>query len=573
MGAASRAEDWYGRAKLATGLILFAFVATHLLNHAMGLMSLRMLDLGAVAFKGLWRSWPGTILLYGAVLTHPLLALFNWLRRGHYRGIPWQGWVQLGLGLLIPVLVVEHVMGTRGLNAAFGVNDTYVYVLASIFVAKPEVGLTQNLLILVAWGHACIGMYYWLRLKAFYERWWPIFFAAALLLPTLAILGYVSSGRAVRMFLADEAFRENFRAGLNWPGDAAPRFVTEGTETAQLVLAALLVAGLVGRGLYALAQRRHGLVTLRYPDGRRYRGRAGHLSVLEASRAIGFPHASICGGQGRCSTCRVRVLGEGAALLPPPDVAEAKVLARIRAGEGVRLACQIKPTADLAVLPLLPAGVTPKVIYGAESFAQGSERRIAILFADLRGFTKFSEGRLPYDVVFVLNQYFRAMGQAVEGANGRLDKFIGDGVMALFGIDEDPDAACRHALQAAAAMGAALARLNEELTLGLGQTLRMGIGIHCGPAIVGEMGHGRTLSLTAVGDAVNTASRLETATKDFSAELVISDEVAQRAGIDESAGWRRESVELRGKSEPLTVLVRDTLAGISPPSSAATRQP
>lgn len=560
-GAGGRWEEIYSRTKLTSGLILFVFLATHLINHALGLISLQAMDGGAALFKLLWRNWLGTALLYGAALLHPLLALYNWLRRGHYRGIHWQGWTQLALGLCIPPLVVEHIFGTRVSEAFLGLNDSYAYVLIVQFLERPTLGLLQNLLILIAWGHGCIGVYYWLRLKPFFDGVWPVLYAVALLLPVLAMLGFLAGGREVALLVQQPEWLAQFRRGLNWPGPIAGEFTETFTEAGYLVMAALLSGALAWRGLRAIAQRRGSSITITYPDGRRFRGASGSLSVLEASRAIGYPHASICGGQGRCSTCRVRVIGPGAQALPPPDAAEAKVLERIDASPGVRLACQIRPRGDVAVIPLLPAGVPPKIVYGVASHAQGSERRIAILFADLRGFTRMSEGRLPYDVVFLLNQYFKAMGEAVESAGGRLDKFIGDGVMALFGIEEGADEGCRRALAAAHGMAAALARLNEALHVDLDQMLKLGIGIHCGPAIVGEMGHGRALHLTAVGDAVNTASRLESATKDFQAEIVISDEVAQRAGVTEGdAGWRKATISIRGKSEPLTVFVGERIA-------------
>ncbi len=110
-------------------------------------------------------------------------------------------------------------------------------------------------------------------------------------------------------------------------------------------------------------------------------------------------------------------------------------------------------------------------------FAQGSEREIAILFADIRGFTALAEGRLPYDVVFVLNRYFAAMGRAVEAAGGRVDKFIGDGVMALFGIESGAQSGCREALAAARLMSERLGELNLSLQAELDQPLRIGIGI------------------------------------------------------------------------------------------------
>lgn len=552
-----RFEDIYSRTKLASGLVLFTFLATHLINHTLGIISLETMDAGSHLFKFVWRSWPGTVLLYAAAVLHPLLALFNWLRRGHYRGIPWQGWVQITLGVCVPPLVIDHIIGTRGLNSALGLNDTYAYVLTVQFVQEPLIGLRQNILILIAWAHGCIGVYYWLRMKYSFERAWPFLYASALILPMLATMGYLTAGRSVLLAMQQPEWLEQFRTTLNWPGPVAYEFGMRSIDIAYVVMISLLGAGLLGRILAALLQRRRGSVTITYPDGRRFRGLAGSQTVLEASRAIGYPHASVCGGQGRCSTCRVRLSGPGSSILPPPDAAEQKVLERIKASPGVRLACQIRPREDIAVMPLLPAGVPTKVVYGTANYAQGSERRIAILFADLRGFTKLSEGKLPYDVVFVLNQYFKSMGEAVESAGGKLDKFIGDGVMALFGIDEGADEGCRRALDAARRMSAALVQLNDALKMDLDQKLRIGIGIHCGPAIVGEMGHGSAMHLTAVGDAVNTASRLESATKDFGAELVISAEVAERAGTAALQGmsWQRESVSLRGKSELLEVLV------------------
>lgn len=575
MAVGARYEEIYSRTKLASGLVLFTFLATHLINHTLGIVSLQAMDAGSGIFKFVWRSWPGTVLLYAAAITHPLLALFNWLRRGHYRGIQWQGWVQLALGLCVPPLVVDHVIGTRGLHEAMGVNDSYAYVLIVQFVQEPLIGLRQNILILIAWGHGCIGVYYWLRLKNLSERIWPFLFGVALLLPMLATMGYLSAGRAVLLAMQQPEWLEAFRSNLNWPGPVANDFGMRNVDYAYQGMIGLLAAGLLGRMLAALLRRRRGIVTIGYPDGRKFRGLAGNLTVLEASRALGYPHAAVCGGQGRCSTCRVRLSGAGADGLPAPDAAEQKVLDRIKAPPGVRLACQVRPYGDVAVLPLLPAGVQSRIVYGANSYAQGSERRIAILFADLRGFTKLSEGKLPYDVVFVLNQYFKAMGEAVDSAGGKLDKFIGDGVMALFGIDEGPDEGCRRAVAAARRMAEALAQLNDALKMDLDQKLRIGIGIHCGPAIVGEMGHGSAMHLTAVGDAVNTASRLESATKDFAAELVISAEVAERAGAAALAdlAWQRETVALRGKSENIDVLVAGRILPLPAAAETATAVP
>ncbi|MGH6947430.1 MAG: adenylate/guanylate cyclase domain-containing protein, partial [Kiloniellales bacterium] len=227
-------------------------------------------------------------------------------------------------------------------------------------------------------------------------------------------------------------------------------------------------------------------------------------------------------------------------------------LVRVGVAPDVRLACQTRPAADLAVTPLLPASVGPQAARQVASYLQGDEREVAILFADLRGFTALAADRLPYDTVFLLNRYFAAMGAAIEESGGRVDKFIGDGVMALFGIERGPAIGCRNALLAARRMAERLDEINEALSHDLKKPLRMGIGIHVGAVIVGEMGYRHTTSVTAIGDAVNTASRLEAATKEQGVQLVVSQRVIERAGLD-LPDVPELAIELRGLGAPLPV--------------------
>jgi adenylate cyclase len=247
-------------------------------------------------------------------------------------------------------------------------------------------------------------------------------------------------------------------------------------------------------------------------------------------------------------------ISDGLDRLLPAGEQELKVLNRVGAAPNVRLACQTRPVADVTVVPLLAPTASPRDARPRPGYLQGHEEEIAILFADLRAFTQLAEHKLPYDVVFLLNRYFRAMGTAVEGAAGQLDKFIGDGVMALFGVGGRSGEGCRQALLAARAMAVNLEELNRTLTHDLAEPLRIGIGIHVGPAIVGEMGHGRATSVTAVGDSVNTASRLETLTKDYHCQLVISEDVALRAGVD-VARFPQHEITIRGRGELLAVRV------------------
>ena len=539
------------RLRIGSGIVLFAFVLTHFLNHALGLISLEALEAGRAAFLWLWRSWPGTLVLYGALLAHLILALMAIYQRRELRMSVWE-WAQLVLGLAIPTLLVIHVLGTRMAHELFGLTDSYRYLLLLYFHIDLSLLFRQMLLMLIVWIHGCIGLHFWLRLKPWYGPLAPYALAVAVLVPVVSALGVVVGGRTVLRLAADPQWLDGALADFAPLSDDRVAFIYQLQDGILIGLGVALLAVLAGRQARVLWERRRGIVRLTYPDGRAVPIVTG-TTILEASRAAGIPHASVCGGRGRCSTCRVRV-GHGAEALSHPSAEELKVLARIGAPPNVRLACQTRPAADVEITPLLVATVGPRAAQAGPGYLQGVEREIAILFADLRGFTSLAENKLPYDVVFILNRYFATMGEAVEQAGGRIDKFIGDGVMALFGVDSGVDDACGQALAAARLMAQRLSEMNAVLKNELETPLRMGIGIHIGPAIVGEMGYGHATSVTAVGDAVNTASRLEAMTKDFGAQLILSEPVADHAGVDLDA-YPREEIEVRGRDGLLAVRV------------------
>ena len=297
-----------------------------------------------------------------------------------------------------------------------------------------------------------------------------------------------------------------------------------------------------------------------YPNGVEIAVARG-LTVLEASRQWGIPHTSICGGRGRCSTCRIRILS-GEKSLPPAKADELRVLQRVGAPPNVRLACQLRPTANLTIAPLISPTGQAQSRFAQPAYASGEERNIAVLFADLRSFTGLAEHKLPYDLVFILNSYFKVAGEAVTNAGGVIDKFVGDGVMALFGVETGADEGCRQALAAAQQMCAGIDTLNRSLAGELAAPLRIGIGIHHGPAIVGRMGHGAAVSLTAIGDTVNVASRLQDLTKEYTCQLVISEQVAQRAGADVALLPRHE-LNVRNRSEALRIYVIADVAALA----------
>jgi adenylate cyclase len=538
------------RLRLLSGLVMLAYVAMHLLNHAVGLISLKaMEDVLWYVFR-IWTNRPAQVLLYGSFLVHYVLALSAlWQRRTLRLRIAEAA--QLVLGFAIPLLLVRHVVGTRISDSFFHTDvGYYAYLLWVYFVRSPDHGYLQMLVLVTAWAHAMIGLHFWLRVRPWYERLQPLALIIAVLVPVLGLLGMIEAGRQVAALAADPGWTGKAFANMTLPSPETAAVLEKIVRVLTRFFAGAVAAVLLARLVRRVLQRRRGLVCIGYPDGRVVEVVPG-TSVLEASRLAGIPHAHVCGGRGRCSTCRVRVRAEIGSIDPPAE-GELRVLRRIGATSNVRLACQLRPRGAVEVTPLLPPYAHAVDGRQRVDFAQGSEREIAILFADIRGFTSLAEGRLPYDVVFVLNRYFTAMGRAVEAAGGRVDKFIGDGVMALFGIQSDAGAASRAALDAARLMSERLAELNRSLRGELDEPLRIGIGIHIGPTIVGEMGYGSAVAMTAIGDAVNTASRLETLTKTYGCELVVSEETVLRAGLDLSA-FPRHEIEIRGRREMLAV--------------------
>jgi adenylate cyclase len=541
--------------RLTTGLILFFYVLTHNLNHALGLISVSAMEAGRTVFLGFWR--PLELLLLLAALLHLAIGLRALYRRKSLR-MPAMEAIQLVLGLSAPPLLILHVLGTSVAHALYGLEDRYAYVLWVAWTAAPINGVLQAAAVVVTWIHGCIGLNYWLRVKAWFPPWRPWLGALALLIPVLALLGFAAGAREVAALAADPSWTAALGAQINIPSPDEIAFLYTLRDRLLLAFVAIVGGVFAARGIRTLATRRRA-ITVSYPHGKRVIIQPG-TSLLEASRIGGIPHASVCGGRSRCSTCRVRVI-EGVESLPPPLEEEQRVLSRIHAPPGVRLACQTRPAGPVTIQPLLPPHITaPQALFGAD-VSQGKEQEVAVLFADLRGFTSVAERRLPYDVVFLLNQYFRMTGEAIVAAGGHVDKFIGDGVMAVFGLRGRPELASAQALDAARRMAQALELFNTQHHAELKAPFRMGIGIHFGPAIVGEMGFPPALALTAIGDTVNTASRLESATKEQNCQLLISEIVAHAAGLPTDIG-RRCEISLRGREQTLIAIAIDDAAAV-----------
>lgn len=543
---------WIGRLRLASGLTLFGFVLSHYLNHAVGLISLDAMQAANPVFLGPWYNPLGNGLLITAFFVHFAIGLRAVYRRRSLAMARWE-WAQIAAGLAIPPLLFAHVLATAGADAAGAVTPTYPMTIAALWVVAPWEGVKQALALLVVWTHAMIGLGFWLRLKPSWGRWRRAAIGAALVIPTLAMAGYVSAGAE----LLDELERDHMLDAVQ----AAARF-DEAAFTALMqwqplgyaVIAGLLALPFAARALRAARAALQPRPAIALPDGRRVRLPAAGASVLEGLRTARIPHAAQCGGRGRCTTCRVRVLA-GRDALPAPAEVEAAALARISAEPGVRLACQLRPSADLSISPLLPANADAQAGRRPGGLA-GEERRVTALFIDLRRSTKLGEERLPYDVLFILNQFFAEMADAVAVTGGHYAQFNGDGLMALYGMQqaESADAGAAAALAGAREMLTRLDRLNRALESELPFPLEVGIGLHSGEAIVGAMGPPQAQMTTAIGDTINIAARLEGLTKEYDAPVILSLETAKLAGLSLD-GLTRDAVALRGRDEPLAFVL------------------
>jgi adenylate cyclase len=215
----------------------------------------------------------------------------------------------------------------------------------------------------------------------------------------------------------------------------------------------------------------------------------------------------------------------------------------------------LRPSSDIAVLPLLPPDIGASESHRRDySEASDIERFVAIMFVDIRRSTALVEKRLPYDVVFLLNHFFDAVAGAVVDTGGMPNQFVGDGMMAIFGIHGGPREACSQALVAAQLIHSRLADLNRTLADELPEPIAIGVGLHAGTVILGELGYRDRFLLTAIGDSVHVAARLQDLTKDYGCQLVVSDIVATTAGV-EMSGFPVREVNMRGRAEPLAVRI------------------
>ena len=542
-------------ARLAAGLTMFSYVTCHFISHATGLFRLAGIQaIGHDIVLAPWRTPVGLTILLSAFLTHVALGLRGLYRRRHLKMPAIEAW-QFGLAFTIPLLLAPHVVDARLGVLLYGLEDSYFRVLYLFWVTDPVVNLTRQFtLLFVVWIHGCIGVHMWLRFRAGYLRRLPWFAAAALALPILAVLGVVNAGWDTVLHGAVEP---GFAAAHGPPAAGSPHAAAGPalalwTFRLQVAYLACLAAVLALRALRGWRERRKRPIRIDYRGGRSLIVPQG-FSVLEASRSAGVPHVSVCGARGRCSTCRV-VVWRGLDEAPPPSPMELATLLRVDAPENVRLACQLRPIADIGVLPLArPGRSLDGLAIGLEA---GREILATALFVDLRDSTRLAAGRLPFDAIFVVNRYIEATTAAILAAGGHITSVAGDGIMSVFGLDGDARAGARGALAAAVAIGRAVEGVNADLASEIASPLRFGLGAHTGPSIVGAIGPLDRSSLQFLGDTGNVAARLEGLTKEKGCAAIVSLATWETAGWPEPGG-RREQVVIRGRGEITVVSISD----------------
>ena len=423
--------------RLGCGLVLFAYLVSHFLNHALGNVSMEALAGGVYYHTLFWQFLPVAIVFYTAALVHAGLGLWALYERRQFR---WKAIepLQLVLGLSIPALIITHVAGVRLGQTLFGHEKLYPQVLFAYWIVWPYKIWLMLAVMIISWVHGCIGLYFWLRMKAFYRSAAPFLLAAAVLVPTLAMLGLYQGGRSVVDSDSKEWRAENLsRQQVGTPAEQA---VLNRIEDYFLIgYLGLLGFVLLARGVRALNERRgrHGQSVLwQRQDGSRAEG---------TQRARGQPAQ-------QCPACqRVR---RPRPLLHLPHSRDRRLRVAAGAFACARRSCStasapapIRRSASPASSgrrPICPSSRSScrrprRRRCGASSPSRiGEERYLVSLFVDMRGSTKLAEKRLPFDTVFIVNRFLGAVSQAVIECGGQPNQFVGDGQLALFGLGVGP---------------------------------------------------------------------------------------------------------------------------------------
>jgi adenylate cyclase len=477
--------------RMISGIVMLCYLASHLANHALGLVSLNAAEMvlsGAVQF---WANPLVTVILYGAAAVHVALAIMSVYERRTFR-LPPLELLRIALGLWLPVMLIGHAVTARLEHELVGAPSTYARVISGLWARDGE---WQHMgLLAPGWLHGCLGLNFAFGRRPFWRRYRFVLLSVALLLPVLSALGFVEMGRELDR-------QHHLYATATVPPEAVPEIATwrAGLLWGYLGLIGLAFVGRAARNV--VENRQRNLVTLTYPNQvvRIPRG----WSVLEASHAFHIAHLSSCGGHARCSTCRVKILAGGEAC-PPPGPDELATLERINAEPDTRLACQLRPRHDISVVPLmrLDGPVIRQTVAATEV-----DRNVVILLCELCDRSALERDHLPHDVLFVFTRYAETACRAVHDTGGIVSYVGHDSICAIFGLHDSPLRACRQALAAAWHIGRTLDDLNDGLDQRWGCHANIVVSVHAGFAALSYIGQG-VETVIAAGPAMETVEAL-----------------------------------------------------------------
>lgn len=254
-------------------------------------------------------------------------------------------------------------------------------------------------------------------------------------------------------------------------------------------------------------------------------------SILDATLSAGMKHIHACGGNGICSTCRVSII-DGIENCQPRNKAEQKIADKLNFPNQIRLACQTKITGNISIRKMVSDQRDMEII--SEQFsddsglALGSQQKLTMLFSDIVNYTPFAEKFPPYDIVHVLNRYYKIMNEAIQDNHGFISDVAGDGILAIFGAQKKNNNSVLDSIHAIIEMTKRLKIFNEYLQESFNMQFKIRIGVHYGDVIIGNFDTGFMKKIAVIGDNVNHANRIEMANKDFGTSTLLSEQAYQK---------------------------------------------
>ena len=287
-------------------------------------------------------------------------------------------------------------------------------------------------------------------------------------------------------------------------------------------------------------------------------------SILTAALRNGINHLHACGGSARCSTCRIQVVS-GLENCNPRNELELKLADTHNFSDDVRLACQTTITGNVDIRRLLVdiEDLKFSTLNHKKLGPIGSHRKVAILFADIQGFTPMSERMQSYDVMYVLNKYFDFAGKIINANGGEINNYIGDAFLAIFGLDDAGDEVFR-AIKSGLEIQDNLITFAKTIEVNFNEEFKVRIGIHYGDAIIGMLGSRGTERLSVIGDTVNTAARVEAANKESDTFMLVSEtayeEVRDRVEVHDYIRVKLKGTSERSSLYEISKVIGDTNA-------------